>query len=76
MSRAARKPVFGVSDHVQRKPGCTATEDSNRLGISDLGEELFNLLGVNKGADHRRSYCTAEPRHCFGICKKQVTQLT
>ena len=22
-----RKPVFGVSDLVQHKPGCTATED-------------------------------------------------
>ena len=27
MSRVMRKPVFGVSDLVPHKPGCTATED-------------------------------------------------
>ena len=32
-----RKPVFGVSNQVQHKPGCTATEDGKRLEISDLG---------------------------------------
>ena len=37
MSRIVRKPVFGVSDHVRHKPGCTTTEDGKRLEISDLG---------------------------------------
>ena len=32
-----RKPVFGVSDQVRHKPGCTTTEDAERLEISDLG---------------------------------------
>ena len=27
MSLVVRKPVYGVSDKVQHKPGCTATED-------------------------------------------------
>ena len=27
MSLVVRKPVFGVSDKVPHKPGCTATED-------------------------------------------------
>ena len=27
MSHVTREPVFGVSDQVQYKPGCTATED-------------------------------------------------
>ena len=27
MNRVTRKPVFGVSDHVRHKLGCTATED-------------------------------------------------
>ena len=27
-SLVVRKPVFGVSDQVRHKPGCTATEDS------------------------------------------------
>ena len=37
MSLVPRKPVFGVSDQVPHKPGCTATEDGYRLEISDLG---------------------------------------
>ena len=37
MSLVVRKPVFGVSDQVRHKPGCTATEDGQRLEISDLG---------------------------------------
>ena len=37
MSLVLRKPVFGVSDQVAHKPGCTATEDGYRLEISDLG---------------------------------------
>ena len=32
-----RKQVFGVSDQVLHKPGCTATEDGCRLEISYLG---------------------------------------
>ena len=31
-----RKPVFGVSDQVRCKPGCTATEDGQKLEILDL----------------------------------------
>ena len=27
LSGVARKPVFGVSDQVRHKPGCTTTED-------------------------------------------------
>ena len=32
-----RKKVFGVSDQVQQKPGCTVTEDGERLEISGFG---------------------------------------
>ena len=38
-----RKPVFGVSDQVPHKPGCTATEDGQRLEISDLGRRGIAL---------------------------------
>ena len=31
------KPVFRVSDQVQHKPSCTATEDGQTTAISDLG---------------------------------------
>ena len=37
MSHDTRKSVYGVSDQVSHKPGCTATEDGKRLEISDLG---------------------------------------
>ena len=37
MSLVVRKPVFGVSDQVPHKPGCTATKDGQRLEILDLG---------------------------------------
>ena len=36
-SLVVRKPVFGVSEQVRHKPGCTATEDGKRLGISYAG---------------------------------------
>ena len=38
-----REPVFGVSDQVQHKPGCMATEDGNGLEISD-----FERRGIAK----------------------------
>ena len=37
MSLVMRKPVFGVSDQVRHKPGCTFTEDGERLEVSDIG---------------------------------------
>ena len=36
MSLVVRKPVFGVSNQVPHKSGCTATGDDKRLEISDL----------------------------------------
>ena len=36
MSLVVRKLVFGVSDQVRHKPGCTATEDGLRLEISEF----------------------------------------
>ena len=43
MSLVVRKPIFGVSDQVLHKPGCTTTEDSYRLEISDLGSRVIVL---------------------------------
>ena len=39
MSRDTRKPVFGVSVQVRRKPACTVTEKNKNLEI----------LGISKG---------------------------
>ena len=37
MSGVMSKPVFGVSDQVRHKSGCTVAEDGQRLDSSDLG---------------------------------------
>ena len=37
MSLVVRKPVFGVSDQVRHKLGCTTTQDGLIREISDLG---------------------------------------
>ena len=39
LSLVVRKPVFRVSDQVPHKPGCTVTEDGERLEISDSGRK-------------------------------------
>ena len=55
MSRDATKPVFGVSDQVRHKLGCSAAEDGLRSEISDFESRelvLFMLkLSENKGTD-------------------------
>ena len=37
MSLVVSKPVFGVSDLVPHKPGCSVIEDGKRHETSDLG---------------------------------------
>ena len=41
ISHVTTRPVFGVSDQVQHKLGCTATENDYRLEISDLGSTIY-----------------------------------
>ena len=51
MSLVVRKPVFGVSDQVQHKPGCPAIEDDYRLEISDLGSRgIFTIRAAKTNA--------------------------
>ena len=70
MAACARKPHFGISDQVQHKPGCTATEDGKRLKF--LVDGVYYLCSENKCADQPRSNCAADLRLCFLICKKQI----
>ena len=70
-----RKPVFGVSDQVRHKPGCTVTEDELRLEISDLGNRglgLYYTCSENKGADQLRSHCATDLHLCFRMCNKPI----
>ena len=48
LSLVVRKAVVGVSDEVRYKPGCTATEDGQRLEISNLGSRGIVLSLLRK----------------------------
>ena len=51
-----RKSVFGVSDQVRYKPGCTDIENGKRLEISDLvsrGIVLLNPVRFARGSFRR-----------------------
>ena len=61
-----------VSDLVRHKSGCTATEDGLRLEISDLESRSYYICSENKGPYQLRSYCQADLRLCFRICKTLV----
>ena len=61
------------SDEVRHKPGCTVTEDGERLEILDLKvEELYYPCSENKGAEQLRSYCEADLHLCFRLCRLLV----
>ena len=74
MSLVLRKPVFGISDQVPHKRGCTATEDGKKLEISDLERRgiVLCICSENKGADQLRGHREADLRLCLRICKKPV----
>ena len=50
-----RKLVFGVSNLVRHKPGCTVTEDDERLEISDLVSRGTVLSVKQKKGGHREA---------------------
>ena len=46
VSLVVRKPVFGVSDQVQHKPGCTVTEDGYNPPALLLPTVLVNIIVI------------------------------
>ena len=75
LSHDARKPVFGVSDHVRHKPAYSPTEKARIFKFWVYVEQvliLYVLYSENKGADQLRSYCEADLRLCFRIGKNPV----
>ena len=70
-----RKPVIGVFDYVQQKPGCTVQPQKMAINwkfrISEV-EGLYYPCSENKGAGQLRGYREADLRLCFRICKKPV----
>ena len=68
-----RKTNNVVFEQVQHKPACTSTEETWKLEISDLRKEgVYYLCRENKVADQLRSYCEADLRLCFRICRLLV----
>ena len=73
MSLVVRKQVFGVSDQVRLKPGCSTTEDGQGLEISDLRSRgIYYPSSENKGADQPCGYRQAGLHLRFHICKNPV----
>ena len=62
-----RKPVFDTNRAVQ--PHKMARGLKFRPYVV---EGLYYPYSENKGADKQRSYCAADLRLCFRICKKPV----
>ena len=69
MSLVPRKPVFGASDQVRHKPGCTASEDGWRLEISYLGRRGI-VVSAQRKQRRRSAYREAYLRPCPRVCKK------
>ena len=61
---------FGVSKQVPHKSDCVTIEDGLSLQILDFDRKGTILCSENKKADQLRSYCAADLRLCFRICKK------
>ena len=63
-----------VSEQVRHKPACTVTEKSLKLENLDLSRRGIVLYpcSENIGADQLCSYCTADLRLCFRLCRLLV----
>ena len=70
MSLVVRKPVFGVSDRSDTNQAVQSQKMARGLKFRIKG--LYYPYSGNKGADQLRSYCAADLRLCFRICKKPV----
>ena len=58
-----REAVYGLSDKVRHKSGCTTTEDGERLDISDLeSREKVHVLSMYR--KHRRRSAARLPCSC------------
>ena len=73
MSFVSRNPIFGVSDQVRHKPGCTATDNGQRLEISDLGSRVTeSTIYIAKTKVLISCAVTVQLICTFVLAKKQV----
>ena len=66
-----RKPVFWVFNQVRHKPGCTTTEDGERLELWDV--ESRGICSKNKGIDQLRGDHTADLHFVFANAKSRFS---
>ena len=73
MSLVVRKPGFGVSTRSDTNRAVQTQKMARDLKFRIMVEEgLYYSYSENKGADQLRSYCAADLRLCFRVCKKPV----
>ena len=69
-----RKPVFGFTTRCGTNRAARPQKIARGLKFPiEKVEGLYYLCGENKGADQLRSYCAADLRLYFRICKKPVS---
>ena len=71
-----RKLVFGVSDQVRHKPGCTSTKMDRGLESSDLESGRIKLYIANKGTDQLRGYHAANLHRFVSVHAKAGLLMT
>ena len=72
-----RKLVFGVSDQDDTNRAVQPQKMASGLKFRiKVKERLYYPYSENKGADQLRSYCAADLRLCFHICKKNGFLIT
>ena len=73
MSLVVRKPVLGFPTRSDTNRAVQLQKISRgiKYRIQEV-EGLYYSCSENKGADQLRSYCKADLRLCFRICKKPV----
>ena len=65
-----RKPASSVSEQVDTNRPVQSHKQARTLKFQVYEEEaLYYQCSENKGADQLRSYCEADLRLCFRLCK-------
>ena len=73
MSLCMRKPTIWVPTRSDTNLPVQSQEQARSLKIRIYQEEgMYYLCSKNKGADQLRSYCEADLRLCFCICRLLV----
>ena len=73
MSRVMRKPAMWFPTKSDTNQPTRSQKQARSLNVRIKDDEgLYYLCSENKDADQLCSYCTADLRPCFRICKSLV----